>query len=175
MARRKEEAIEESSPEQSDETSAEAGNLLGAFILGLDCGYPRATDQYPNGMSATEAAVEYIKELRREVERWKEAHGEACLLVDKMHAAAVGEVTGPKRGVVEDVSEAKNMASPLSADLAPIAYDKLRVELAHEATFPAWLDLPQSTRDQYLQAAEHCQAAAPRTRYEEIVLEVIYG
>jgi 8-oxo-dGTP pyrophosphatase MutT (NUDIX family) len=38
---------------------------LGDFILSLDCGFPTINDEYPTGMGATEAAEEYIKQLRR--------------------------------------------------------------------------------------------------------------
>lgn len=90
-------------------------NRLGAFILALDCGYPRANEEFPGGMGVTEAAEAYIKELRGEIERWREAHSEACKLVVQMHAAAVGEVTGPKRGVVEDVEDVVNGLKALAA------------------------------------------------------------
>ncbi len=46
-----------------------------------------------------------VAELEWDVERWKNDYGEACKLVAEMHAAAVGEVTGPNRGVVEDVAD----------------------------------------------------------------------
>jgi len=44
-----------------------------------------------------------IEYLKTEVAWLKGEHKDACHLIAKMHAAAVGEVTGPKRGVVEDV------------------------------------------------------------------------
>lgn len=50
---------------------------LGSFILSLDCGYPTANEEFPNGMSVTEAATEYIKELRtnlKMLEDEKKAH-----------------------------------------------------------------------------------------------------
>lgn len=43
--------------------------------------------------------------LRAEVERLKEEHGRACETIAAMHAAAVGEVRGSVRGVVEDVAD----------------------------------------------------------------------
>ncbi len=49
---------------------------------------------------------ELMKE-RAEVERLREDHGQACELVARMHAAAIGEVSGPRRGVVEDVEDLK--------------------------------------------------------------------
>jgi hypothetical protein len=50
----------------------------------------------------------FIKELeyaKAEAARFKEEHQGACHLVAQMHAAAVGEVTGPNRGVIEDVED----------------------------------------------------------------------
>src|SRR5574343_1197292 len=46
--------------------------------------------------------------LRAEVERLKGDYHHACKLVADMHAAAVGEVTGPKAGVVEDVAAVRD-------------------------------------------------------------------
>tara|TARA_R100000789_G_scaffold79924_1_gene75189 strand:+ start:86 stop:445 length:360 start_codon:yes stop_codon:yes gene_type:complete len=46
-----------------------------------------------------------IEYLKAEVERHKNDEEYACQLVASMHAAAVGEVKGPKRGVVEDVKD----------------------------------------------------------------------
>ena len=40
---------------------------------------------------------------KEEVERLKTDYTGACQTIAEMHAAAVGEITGPKRGVVEDV------------------------------------------------------------------------
>ena len=59
-----------------------------------------------------ERAAEELARLREELKyakveaaRFKEEHQGACHLVAQMHAAAVGEVTGPNRGVVEDVED----------------------------------------------------------------------
>lgn len=53
-----------------------------------------------------------IKHAQAVVDFWKQRaeaaetnHQQACELVAKMHAAAVGKVTGPNRGVVEDVED----------------------------------------------------------------------
>lgn len=44
-------------------------------------------------------------ELDSQITRWKEEYEKAAGLVADMHAAAVGEVRGPIRGVVEDVQD----------------------------------------------------------------------
>jgi hypothetical protein len=43
--------------------------------------------------------------LRAENERLRDDHGKACKLVSDMHYAATGSITGPKRGVVEDIAD----------------------------------------------------------------------
>ncbi len=45
-----------------------------------------------------------------EVERQKEEYQSACKTIAEMHRAAVGEIVGPKRGVVEDVYDAIQQA-----------------------------------------------------------------
>lgn len=56
-----------------------------------------------------------IAELEAENERLKDNHEAACVIIADMHAAAIGEVTNPKLGVVEDVADvrAKLAASQL--------------------------------------------------------------
>lgn len=48
---------------------------------------------------------EQLGELRYERNEAQDNHSRACVTISEMHAAAVGEVTGPKRGVVEDVAD----------------------------------------------------------------------
>ena len=42
---------------------------LGYFIMQQNCGFPKFTEEFPNGMGAVEAAMEYIKELRTQAQR----------------------------------------------------------------------------------------------------------
>jgi hypothetical protein len=63
----------------------------------------------------------------RELERAKEDYGRAAKLVADMHAAAVGEVRGPIRGVVEDVADLRAELGRLeecSVDGIPNCNDK---------------------------------------------------
>lgn len=53
-------------------------------------------------------AMDYAKQLEADVVRWKNDYGDACAQIAKMHAAAVGYVGGPKRGVVEDVEDLRS-------------------------------------------------------------------
>jgi len=63
-------------------------------------------------------AADRIEKLEREFERIKEDCAQACLLVAKMHAAAVGAMIGPKRGVVEDIEDLRLERDTLQADNA---------------------------------------------------------
>lgn len=46
-----------------------------------------------------------IKQLKAELSEAKKKHKRACKTIAAMHAAAVGEVREPRRGLVEDVAE----------------------------------------------------------------------
>ena len=70
--------------------------------------------------NSLKAKLEYAQQ---ESARFREEHQEACHLVAQMHAAAVGEVTGPNRGVVEDVEDLRLRAEDGSRD-----YDALMRE-----------------------------------------------
>lgn len=63
-----------------------------------------------------------VRELTAEVERLKSDHNAVCVIVADMHAAAVGKVTGPKLGVVEDVKELRHQLlaaiKPLEDEIA---------------------------------------------------------
>lgn len=61
-----------------------------------------ATAPEPAWHDAPEVAA-----LKAELERTKNDYQRACGLVADMHAAAVGEMTGPRLGVVEDVAALK--------------------------------------------------------------------
>ena len=76
---------------------------------GIDTAY---LEQYglPGFAEKISELVEQRAELaaaREEIERLEENHEAACVIIAEMHAAAVGEVTGPKIGVVEDVAEVR--------------------------------------------------------------------
>lgn len=66
-------------------------------------------------LSMTE--VEYLK---YEAARFKEDHASVCKLVALMHAAAVGEIRGPIRGVVEDVSDLRSTATAAQKRVAEL-------------------------------------------------------
>ena len=56
-------------------------------------------------LSAYDAMKQRAEAAEAEALQQKENYDRACQLVAAMHAAAVGEITGPKRGVVEDVAD----------------------------------------------------------------------
>lgn len=81
-------------------------------------------DQYPMGLYTSDqvaAAVakseQRIAELEAENERLKADHEAACIIIADMHAAAMGEVTGPKRGVVEDVADVRSELNSTKEEL----------------------------------------------------------
>lgn len=51
------------------------------------------------------AVATEIERIEAELEHTKEDYLNACATIANMHCAAVGEVTGPKRGVVEDIED----------------------------------------------------------------------
>ena len=51
-----------------------------------------------------EILTDDLDKASAEIERLREDYGRACKLVADMHAAAMGEITGPALGVVEDVA-----------------------------------------------------------------------
>lgn len=65
-------------------------------------------------------AMDDLDVLKAELEQAKEDHGGACKLVALMHAAAVGEVTGPNRGVVEDVADLRTERDALKKENAEL-------------------------------------------------------
>ena len=74
----------------------------------------RAELAKPSTAHAQHDAPETIA-LQLELESAKEDYLNACKLVADMHAAAVGEVTGPRLGVVEDVAAIKTERDELLA------------------------------------------------------------
>ena len=71
--------------------------------------------------AARAAALARVEELERESVLYKDGYVSACGTVADMHAAAVGEIRGPDRGVVEDVTD-------LRAALASMTEERGRLE-----------------------------------------------
>ena len=63
------------------------------------------------------AVLKATGQLEEEIERLKGDHEAACVIIADMHAAAVGEVTGPKRGVVEDVADVRSELNSTKEEL----------------------------------------------------------
>lgn len=75
-------------------------------------GTPCKCESWIETCGAAEAARDVLeiqlKEVREELKQAKESYDRACQTIAKMHEAAMGEVRGPNRGVVEDVQDLKS-------------------------------------------------------------------
>lgn len=80
------------------------------------------------GEESPEACVEANRDMREEISRLRLAYDSACKLVADMHAAAMGKVTSPVRGVVEDIEDLRSAVVNISS----IAYDDM-IELLDES------------------------------------------
>jgi hypothetical protein len=68
-----------------------------------------------------ELTQQHLDELYFDIDNLHAAQESACGTVAKMHEAAVGEVTGPIRGVVEDVADIRARALRAEAAVAAVA------------------------------------------------------
>lgn len=86
---------------------------------------------------ARDKAETECDQLRAEVERLKEEHGNACHLVAKMHHAATGSHDGPTIGVVEDVAYAVSTSYEKGAESMR---ERIEAELWDESenSAPCW-------------------------------------
>jgi hypothetical protein len=96
-----------------------------------------------------------------------------------VHIAPNGEATiVPSAG--PPISDEPPSAEPrpliTTDELAQLAYAKIAEELKFKGDFPAWENVSDRGRGLYVEATAHVQAGnPPRTRFEEIVLELIAG
>lgn len=72
-----------------------------------------------------------VEVLKMEIESLKVDHSNACHTIAQMHAAAMGEVTGARRGVVEDVEDVRVERDRLRGQVAEMrsALEKAREEI----------------------------------------------
>lgn len=74
--------------------------------------------------------------------------------------------------------EVANPIAPPSEneEVAKTAYAKIAEELKWKGDFPKWDKITDRARALYEEGAAHVQAGnSPRTRYEEVVAEVLHG
>lgn len=69
-------------------------------------------------------AMDYAKKLEADVAHWKRQYDEAADLIAKMHAAVVGYVGGPKRGVIEDVEDLRKERDELKKAIESSEYNR---------------------------------------------------
>lgn len=84
-----------------------------------------------------------LDELYFDIDNLHTAQESACRTVADMHAAAVGEVTAPIRGVIEDVADIR--ARALRAEAAVAAVAVKATEWQKLAPADDWGDTPQDT------------------------------
>ena len=56
------------------------------------------------------------------VDDYKKAYEGACVTIARLHAAIMGEVTGPNRGVVEDAADVRQELSSAKHELSKATY-----------------------------------------------------
>lgn len=119
-------------------------------------------------VKAAEREVAYERQLaeyKEAFEKAKEDHIHACSVVATMHAAAVGDTDGPRRGVIEDVADLREAflqqrkhldaireASELAlyllnaqfGHLAREAHDRLKSALEEYSSDPAIGQIPDT-------------------------------
>ena len=76
-------------------------------------------EKWPTALDLTirERLTAQVEAAIEKRDREREDHMTAAMLVAKMHAAAVGEVTGPRRSVVEDVEDLRSERDDLQRRL----------------------------------------------------------
>jgi hypothetical protein len=136
-----------------------------------------------------------LEHWRGSAHQWKDAYDAVCAQLARIHAAAVGEVTGPKRGVVEDVEDVINglrarvaelesnaavercdvgsTSSGDDKDLAVKAYN-LYVKGQADGEYHAWSELDPPTQKLWRDGYNHVAGGGkPRTDYEQAVRYLI--
>lgn len=127
------------------------------------------------------AAEKERDEAREERDRARRDHGGACHLVAKMHHAATGAVTGPARGVVEDVagvrarllaaeSRAERLAEALRHAGSPYA-DPLDTQTCPRCSGHGVVPLEVTAAD----LRRRLLAVAAFCRHETMCNQVVYG
>lgn len=105
----------------------------------------------------TQAAV--VADLQTQLRRLCEQHDEACHTIIRMHAAAVGEVRGPTRGVVEDVEDLRARCDQLTATLDAVLRTFVhRGHPGYPAHQSSWI--PDTTLNQWRQVLNATTAPA---------------
>lgn len=99
----------------------------------------------------TIARAEEVKQLRQQLAEAQKEYGRACHLVAQMHAAAVGEVTAPKLGVVEDVAEVRQQLDTAWEQAHRLAHklECLIMDTKDNAIVSKWWDSAFEAMEEY--------------------------
>lgn len=87
--------------------------------------------------AAPELAREVIA-LRAELAQAREEYQNACALVARMHEAAMGEITGPVLGVVEDVANIRSQLAQAREALEQVG--ELAESITQQGIYPLKVD-----------------------------------
>lgn len=86
------------------------------------------------------------------------------------------EATVEAVAVATEGVDAPPLHDPLVEETAKAAYARAAEELKWKGDFPAWDVISDRARALYIESAAHVTSGnPPRTRYEEIVAEVLQG
>jgi hypothetical protein len=101
--------------------------------------YRNTFEQSCKNLERAEKAEKRCASLEQERDQTKLDHVHACQTIAQMHAVAVGEVTGPKRGVVEDVADLRARCQHLEQAVRDIvAADFLQVAGVRQPIWVRW-------------------------------------
>ena len=116
----------------TDEPGEQGETLCGMRVL-RDA--PAAHERGPSCMACVAAMDSDVFEI--ELRHVRRAWEGACVMVADMHAAAIGRVGGPLRGVVEDVTDVRKERDELRArcEAAEARCEAMRAELEALRTF----------------------------------------
>ncbi|MFF3353365.1 hypothetical protein ACFYWN_12070 [Streptomyces sp. NPDC002917] len=111
-------------------------------------GYACNAPDWPSLADTVQALAERARAAEQRAEARREDHQRACVTIADMHAAAVGEVRGPIRGVVEDVAQVRARADRLAKAWRDAEADATATEKrldAHRRALAAVLAKPGET------------------------------
>lgn len=125
-----------------------------------------------------------LRDLETQVAGMQKAYQRACETIAEMHAAAVGEVRAPVRGVVQDVQDARaawgdeidhlaTLVSAISHERSRITRQMVEQEAAYEARIDRLIRAMHDAgvEDDHFPQGERTEALAPEAPTETVAAE----